>query len=88
MTDDELIEMRQAPPKPLAPKVQSLTGRPVPPIPAPDVMKIATSKAPPKPAPNVYEAGEGLGNNWTYFFIVILWLMTLIVAFFVGGILL
>jgi hypothetical protein len=87
MSDDELIEMRQAPPRPLAPKVESLTSRPVPPIPAPDVVRIATTKAPPKPTPNVYAVG-GMSEGETRAFIAVSWIVSLILAFFVGGALL
>lgn len=87
MSDDELIEMRQAPPKPLAPKTQTLTSRPVPPIPAPDMIRIATTKAPPKPTPHVYQVG-GISDGETRAFIAVSWTASLVLAFLIGGALL
>jgi len=87
MSDDELIEMRQAPPKPLAPKVESLTSRPVPPIPAPDMVRIATTKALPKPTPQLYAVG-GMSEGETRAFIAVSWIASLVLAFLIGGALL
>lgn len=59
-----------------------------PPQPVEPKIQRLTPAALPKPTPRIYNIGDELDNNWTYFFIVVFWLLSLVAAFFVGGILL